>query len=110
MGVGSVRMQPYRLQKSKCWGSGDARITCISCHDPHVQVVSDPAVYDSKCFACHLQKTNGKAGAVHRAPACKVGKKDCVTCHMPKVEVPGTYTPFTDHWIRIAREGAPFPD
>ena len=110
MGAGSVRMQPYRLQKSKCWGSGDARITCTSCHDPHVQVVSDPAVYDSKCFGCHLQKTIGKAGAVHRAPACKVGKKDCVTCHMPKVEVPGTYTTFTDHWIRIARKGAPFPD
>ena len=29
---------------------------------------------------------------------------------MPKVEVPGTYTTFTDHWIRIAREGTPYPD
>ena len=106
-GAGSVRMQPYRLQKSKCWGTGDARITCIACHDPHIQIVSDPASYDSKCFACHRSKTNGKA---HAAPACKVSTKNCVTCHMPKVEVPGTYTTFTDHWIRIARQGTPYPD
>jgi len=108
-GVGSVRMQPYRLEKSKCWGGGDARLTCIACHDPHVQVVSDPGSYDSRCLACHVSK-GAKTDAAHRAAACKVSTKDCVTCHMPKMEVPGTYTTFTDHWIRIAREGAANPE
>ena len=80
-GAGSVRMQPYRLQKSKCWGTGDARITCIACHDPHIQVVSDPASYDSKCFACHRSKINGKA---HAAPACKVSSEKL--CNVPYAE------------------------
>jgi hypothetical protein len=29
---------------------------------------------------------------------------------MPKVEVPGTHFKFTDHRIRIARAGEPFPN
>ena len=29
--------------------------------------------------------------------------KDCTTCHMPKYEVPGTHTQFTDHWIHVVR-------
>src|ERR1700733_6956352 len=32
----NVRFQPYRLEKSRCWGTeGDARLTCVACHDPH---------------------------------------------------------------------------
>jgi hypothetical protein len=28
---------------------------------------------------------------------------------MAKIDVPGTYTTFTDHWIRIVRPGAAYP-
>jgi hypothetical protein len=43
------------------------------------------------------------------APACKVGVKDCASCHMPRVDLPGTHFKFTDHRIRIARQGDPYP-
>jgi hypothetical protein len=29
---------------------------------------------------------------------------------MPKVDLPGAHFKFTDHRIRIAREGAPYPN
>ena len=107
-GIINVRLQPYRLEKSKCWGKGDARLTCPACHDPHVQIVRVPESYDPKCLQCHLQK--GARSAAHKAAACKVAAKDCVSCHMPQLEVPGTHTTFTDHWIRISRQGTPYPN
>jgi hypothetical protein len=109
-GINNVRLQPYRLQKSKCWGKGEARITCMACHDPHVQVVEDAASYDSKCLACHASKAGGKAVVGHAAPACRVGVKNCVSCHMEKLEVPGTHAIFTDHWIRVVKAGAKYPE
>jgi hypothetical protein len=36
----NVRLAPYRLENSRCWGKGDARLTCIACHDPHKPLVS----------------------------------------------------------------------
>jgi hypothetical protein len=109
MGILDVRFQPYRLEKSKCWGKGDRRLTCVACHDPHVQVVRDPELYDSKCLRCHAQNPDAKLTADHPGKACKVSTKACVTCHMPKIEVPGIHSTFTDHWIRIARPGEPYP-
>jgi hypothetical protein len=110
MGIINVRLQPYRLEKSKCWGKGDARLTCVACHDPHAQVVRNPGFYDAKCLQCHLRLAATQPVAAHRAPPCKVGTKDCVNCHMPRIEVPGTHSMFTDHWIRISPRGAPYPD
>jgi hypothetical protein len=108
MGVINVRLQPYRLEKSKCWGGGDARVTCVACHDPHVQVVRNAGFYDTKCLQCHTRSGDHPTTA-RLIAGCKVGTKDCVTCHMPKIEVPGTHTTFTDHWIRIDRGNA-YPD
>ena len=55
-GTLNVRFQPYRLENSRCWkgGKGDARITCLSCHDPHQPLATDPASYDVSCLQCHL--------------------------------------------------------
>jgi len=110
MGIINVRLQPYRLEKSKCWGKGDPRLTCVACHDPHVEVVRGSEFYDGKCLRCHRQSPNTKPTTDHPGTACKVSTKACVTCHMPKIEVPGTHTTFTDHWIRIAHQGEPYPD
>jgi hypothetical protein len=108
IGVASVRFQPYRLEKSRCWGkNGDSRITCIACHDPHQPLVNEPRSYDSKCLACHGTKGQQQKAAV--APACKVGDSKCVSCHMPKYEAPQSHTTFTDHYIRIVQAGAGFP-
>jgi formate-dependent nitrite reductase cytochrome c552 subunit len=39
-----------------------------------------------------------------------VAKANCVECHMPKVDLPGAHHKFTDHQIRIARAGEPYPN
>jgi hypothetical protein len=109
----NVRFAPYRLENSRCWkqGVGDARITCITCHDPHQPLVEDAAAYDSKCLQCHMAAgKNTKPSADDHRTACPVGVKLCVTCHMPKFKNAGFHFAFTDHWIRIAEAGAPLPD
>jgi Cytochrome c554 and c-prime len=65
IGTLNVRFQPYRLENSKCWQKGDARITCVACHDPHQPLVRDPASYDEKCLQCH--RPAGAAGATTSA-------------------------------------------
>jgi len=120
------RFQPYRLENSKCWGeSGDARLTCVACHDPHQPLQRDAAAYDAKCLACH-SAANAKSMAATKRPVaaslaagagdpriakpCPVAKAKCVTCHMPKINVPVMHSDFTDHRIRIVRKGEPYPE
>jgi hypothetical protein len=104
----NVRLAPYRLENSRCWGKGDARLTCIACHDPHKPLVRDAASYDISCLRCHVlrgeKRLAGRTGA-----ACPVAVRDCVTCHMPRYEPLGLHYRFTDHWIRIVRPGQPYP-
>lgn len=115
LGANSIRFQPYRLEKSRCWGkSGDARITCIACHDPHKPLVRDSGAYDKNCLACHNSGISETVSHPTRAStsipspsACKVATSKCVTCHMPKVEVSQTHASFTDHQIRIVGENTP---
>ena len=42
----------------------------------------------------------------------KCGPAQCVSCHMPKIKVnsPGGLLTFTDHQIRIAKSGEPYPN
>ena len=100
-GILNVRFQPYRLANSKCYDAEDRRIRCTACHDPHQTVQTKAAAYDAKCNACHTRASKR---------ICKVAKKDCVTCHMPQIELPGAHRTFADHWIRVVRKDAPYPD
>ena len=109
IGILNLRFAPYRLEKSRCWGKGDPRITCVACHDPHKPLVEDPAFYDQRCLACHAT-TNSNSTADHVGAVCPVSGKGCVTCHMPKYDIPGMHYKFTDHWIRVAKAGVPYPD
>lgn len=101
-GVLNVRFQPYRLTNSRCYDVTDARIRCSACHDPHGPLETSALAYDTRCGACH----SGKG----RTKMCSVAKEKCVTCHMPKVELPGAHARFTDHQIRVARAGDPYPN
>jgi Cytochrome c554 and c-prime len=101
-GVLNVRFQPYRLTNSKCWDTADARIACSACHDPHGPLETSAAAYDARCSACH--------SAAQHTKTCRVAKANCVTCHMPKIELPGAHARFTDHQIRIVRAGEPYPN
>ncbi|HEX9005092.1 MAG TPA: multiheme c-type cytochrome [Blastocatellia bacterium] len=120
-GISNVRFQPYRIFNSRCY-SADKRIGCTACHDPHDSLEQSAAFFDSKCLACHQSVPEAKTAAkpalaasnsgdnARSARACTVGKKDCTVCHMPKIDLPGAHFKFTDHRIRIVREGAPFPN
>ena len=104
-GPNNARFQPYRLTNSRCYDPSDRRIACTACHDPHAALVTDAKAYDSKCAACH----NAGNTAIGKR-VCKVGGEGCVTCHMPRVEAPGSHHLFVDHWIRVARKGDAYPD
>jgi hypothetical protein len=111
-GVPNVRFQPYRLENSRCFDGADRRLTCIACHDPHEDVVRDPAVYDKVCLACHATQPNKPIHASSSAKICPKASSQCVSCHMPKVHVntPGGLLTFTDHQIRIDRPGEAYPN
>jgi Cytochrome c554 and c-prime len=108
-GVANVRFQPYRLESSRCWGKGDARLTCAACHNPHQPLVREAGSYDTRCLSCHVS-AGAKITAEHPGAACPVGKQDCVTCHMQKYEVPDMHYKYTDHRIRVVKAGEAFPD
>lgn len=107
----NVRFQPYRLAMSKCFKGNDPRISCVACHDPHKELVSDSAAYDSKCLACHaLNGVVPVAGHQTTAKACPVQRSNCASCHMPAVKLAAGTTTFHDHLIRVVKPGAPYPD
>jgi hypothetical protein len=92
----NVRFQPFRLMQSKCFTSG--RLECTTCHAAHQDARRhDAAFYNAKCLACH-----GAAGQRFHVDARQKG--DCISCHMPYVELhPALH--FTDHDIRIVKAG-----
>ncbi len=121
-GINNVRFQPYRISTSRGHDPNNPRLSCISCHDPHEPLQRNAAFYDANCTVCHLiniDKPAIKGGAKviqvaetdgeRTARPCPVGRKLCVTCHMPKVELPGSHFKFTDHRIRTARPNEPYP-
>jgi hypothetical protein len=107
----NVRFQPYRLANSKCFRGTDPRISCIACHDPHKDLVTDTSAYDVKCLACHALKGAALAAKIHTtAKACPVQKNNCASCHMPEVKLANGLAIFHDHLIRIVKSGMPYPD
>jgi hypothetical protein len=109
-GVSTAKSAPYRLVTSKCWGTGDDRLTCSACHDPHRQLQTDASDYDPVCKNCHATKSGEKPTKDHPGAACPVATAQCTSCHMQKVYVPEMHANFTDHRIRIVHAGEPFPE
>lgn len=117
-GILTLRFPAYRLERSRCWGTGDARLTCSRCHDPHQSLVRDPGAYDRNCLACHAGKMGSEVAhrpqvgmaRARNGRVCPVAQKNCVSCHMPQYTIPEMHTTFTDHKIAIHRAGAPFTE
>ncbi len=106
--LNNVRFQPYRMFKSRCY-STDRRIGCIACHKPHEPMAEGSRIYDDKCLACHLPDKNTAATDERNSPPCPIARQDCVSCHMPRIDAPQAHFKFTDHRIRIVRNGDTFP-
>lgn len=107
-GPDNVRFQPYRLANSKCYRTLDQRISCVACHDPHHPVETSSAFYDSKCKSCHSARATPAGNRATRI--CRVGRENCISCHMPKYTLPNTKEAFTDHWIRVAHANESYPN
>lgn len=101
--VNTIRFQPYRLFMSRAHSSTDARLSCTACHNPHEKLQENPVAYDTKCFACHVATPKEKLTKERFAPACPVKTSSCVSCHMPKTDIPEMHFKFTDHQIQIVR-------
>jgi hypothetical protein len=110
----NVRFAPYRLANSKCFNGTDPRISCVACHNPHVNVSTNSASYDPQCLACHAPHQAASSPTrpeeQGQTKVCVVAKSNCVSCHMPKVKLANEHITFTDHFIRIVRPGEPYPD
>ena len=80
--------------------SGEA-LSCITCHDPHVQpgAAEKSGYYRARCLGCHAPKADG-----HHPE-----QRDCTACHMPRMESADiSHTVVTDHRIvRVPRPDGP---
>src|SRR5271170_659167 len=45
----------YAITLSKCYRASGGRLTCITCHDPHLEPANEevPAFFNKKCMSCH---------------------------------------------------------
>jgi hypothetical protein len=99
----------YSMTLSKCYRESAGRMSCISCHDPHVQPTAEeaPAYFAARCLKCHTNQ-NCKVPLetrLHRQPP-----NDCAGCHMPRRDIQViSHSTATNHRI-LARPDEPFPD
>ena len=95
--------------------SEDARLTCTAYHNPHEPLVRTASFYDQKCVSCHSQKRGAKQASLAPPSAgnpsvCPKAATNCVSCHMPKYNLPEMHSQFTVHFMRIVRPGQSYPN
>lgn len=101
-----VRSAGVTFTMSRCFTESQGKLSCTTCHDPHATQKSSANAYESKCISCHSRPNAEKASAdrLTTQVACKTGAtKDCIACHMPKIEVPVLHDSLTDHFIRVRK-------
>jgi len=99
----------YSMTLSKCYRASGEKLSCISCHDPHVEPTREeaPAYFKQKCLTCHNEKSCTLPLQVRerRQPA-----DDCAGCHMQKRDVREiSHSSITNHRI-LTRPDETFPD
>jgi hypothetical protein len=99
----------YSMILSKCYRGSEARLSCITCHDPHIEPAKQEAsaYFRSKCLTCHREKSCAIPAAIRQR---RNPPDDCAGCHMPKRDVKEiSHSALTNH--RIIRESSePYPD
>jgi hypothetical protein len=102
-------LDPYfQMTLSECFRHSGGRMSCLTCHDPHVwpTPAQAPAYFRQKCLACHTNQSCALPLAQRLAEKLP---NNCIGCHMPKLSVQhAPHSDVTNHRI-IAREGEPYP-
>jgi hypothetical protein len=99
----------YSMTLSKCYRGSGEKLSCISCHDPHVEPSREeaPAYFRKKCLACHTEQS---CTVPLQVRASKQPSDDCAGCHMKKRDVREiSHSSITNHRI-LARPDEPFPE
>src|SRR6266403_231204 len=99
----------YSMILSKCYRGSGRGLSCITCHDPHVQPsrAEAPTYFAAKCAACHTDKSCKVPLSVRQQ---QKPPNDCAGCHMPKRDVGVIlHSSVTSHRI-LARPDEPLPE
>jgi hypothetical protein len=97
------------MRLSKCFLKSGGKLTCITCHDAHVQPSAEqaPEYFHQKCLTCHTEKSCAVPLIVRDR---KTPPDNCAGCHMPKRDVTViSHSVLTNHRI-VAQSEEPFPD
>ena len=98
----------YSMTLSRCYQGSGEKLSCQTCHDPHMQPSREaaPRYYRSKCLQCHTEKSCSLD--LHQRLAQQPADA-CATCHMPqRPALTVSHSSLTDHRIlRTANE--PYP-
>lgn len=125
-----------RMKRSPCFIQSK-KLSCITCHNPHVSVRFTPRQqYIKACQSCHAKlpaahvavdaqgvaqqasaipaaAESGREKAVNAKPVATSASSgaagsDCLSCHMPSNgSIDIPHVAVTDHWIRKAPVSAP---
>ena len=99
----------FSMILSKCYRGSGGRLSCITCHDPHVEPAKQeaPAQFRAKCLECHNEKSCALPAAIRQR---KTPPDDCAGCHMPKREVQTiAHAVLTNHRI-VGQAEEPYPN
>ena len=99
----------YSMILSKCYRGSSRGLSCITCHDPHVQPsrTEAAAYFAAKCAGCHKDKGCKLPLSVRLQ---QKPPNDCAGCHMPKRDVGVIlHSSVTSHRI-MARPDEPLPE
>jgi hypothetical protein len=69
------------LSESKCFLKSQT-LTCVTCHDPHLDAGNNLSVYSKKCQSCHASPDHSSLN-MDAAVANSI-KSNCIDCHMPE--------------------------